>query len=58
METDFAEEGCERAGEREGVVEEDRSVERGVEGPCWGYFVVGDAVGHGLLMGVGQVAGG
>ena len=34
------------------------SVKGWVKGSAWHEFVVGDAVGHCLLMGIGEVAGG
>ena len=39
-------------------MEEDGGVEGGVEGSAWDEFVVDDAVGHGLLVGVSEVARG
>lgn len=39
-------------------MDEDGGVEGGVEGSSGDDFVVGDAVGHCLLMGVGEVARG
>lgn len=39
-------------------MEEDGGVKGGVEGSSWGYFVVCDAVCHGLLVGVGEIAEG
>jgi hypothetical protein len=56
--TDLAYDCGERAREHEGVVQEDGCVEGWVEFSAWEDLVVDDAVGHCLLVGVGEEAWG